>query len=48
MFPENIAFPLGGEGTPQYVVMELHYDNPHMVQGMKNCLKCNLACVMIN
>ena len=28
MYPDNVAFPFGGEGNPQYVVMELHYDNP--------------------
>jgi hypothetical protein len=28
-----VAFPFGGEGFPEYLVMELHYDNPEMKQG---------------
>ena len=30
-----MAFPFGGEGFPEYLVMELHYDNPEMVPGKK-------------
>ena len=35
VYPGNVAFPFGGEGFPEYVVMELHYDNPGMVPGKK-------------
>ena len=33
VYPENVAFPFGGEGQPQYVLLELHYDNPEMLSG---------------
>ena len=35
VYPDNVAFPFGGDGFPEYVVMELHYDNPHMNSGKK-------------
>ena len=34
MFPYNVGFPIGGEGFPEYAVMELHYDNPQEINGM--------------
>ncbi|CAI8042465.1 DBH-like monooxygenase protein 1 homolog, partial [Geodia barretti] len=33
VYPNNVAFPFGGEDFPEYVVMELHYDNPELKQG---------------
>ena len=33
VFPDNVAYPFGGEGFPEYLVMELHYDNPNMRSG---------------
>ena len=33
VYPDNVAFPFGGEGQRQYLVIELHYDNPKMVSG---------------
>ena len=35
IFPENVAYPLGGSGleSQQYALMEMHYDNPDMVEG---------------
>ena len=35
VYPDNVAFPFGGEGFPEYLVMELHYDNPERISGMK-------------
>ena len=32
-FPDNVAFPIGGEGAAQYIILETHYDNPHKVAG---------------
>ena len=32
-YPDNVAFPFGGEESSEYVVMEMHYDNPHGIQG---------------
>ena len=33
MFPDNVAFPFGGEDPHKYVILELHYDNPHEIEG---------------
>ena len=33
VYPDNVAYPFGGEGFTQYVLMELHYDNPSMISG---------------
>ena len=33
VYPNNVAYPFGGDGQAQYVVMELHYDNPQMISG---------------
>jgi hypothetical protein len=33
VYPNNVAYPFGGEGFPEYLVMELHYDNPQTIQG---------------
>ena len=33
VYPDNVAYPFGGEGFAQYVLMELHYDNPAMISG---------------
>ena len=38
VYPNNVAFPFGGDGQAQYVVMELHYDNPEMISGTKLCI----------
>ena len=35
VYPNNVAYPFGGAGQPQYVVLELHYDNPQMISGTK-------------
>ena len=33
VFPEGLSVPLGGDGAPQYVVIEMHYDNPSLESG---------------
>ena len=33
MYPEDVAYPIGGEGNPQYVILEMHYDNPNTDSG---------------
>ena len=30
MYPDNVAYPFGGEG---YIMIELHYDNPLEIEG---------------
>jgi len=32
-YPDDVAYPFGGQGSPEYLVMELHYDNPNMIEG---------------
>ena len=34
VYPEDVAFPIGGVGAPQFLVMETHYDNPDMLSGI--------------
>ena len=33
MYPENVAYPIGGERGDKYVLIEIHYDNPNMESG---------------
>lgn len=35
-YPDNVALPFGGPGSHQYLVMELHYDNPEMISGIRD------------
>ena len=37
--------PVGGPGKEEYVVIEMHYDNPKMVSG--NCISCHhIRCII--
>ena len=33
IYPENVAYPIGGPGSARFLVMEMHYDNPDMRSG---------------
>ena len=34
VFPENVAFPIGGAGKVHtHFVLEMHYDNPNFIPG---------------
>ena len=33
IYPDNVAYPLGGAGSPRFVVVEMHYDNPNLQSG---------------
>ena len=33
VFPEGVAFPVGGRGAREYLVIEMHYDNPLLHSG---------------
>ena len=33
MYPENVAYPIGGEQNDRYLMIEIHYDNPGMESG---------------
>ena len=34
VYPEDVAYPIGGPGTPDYMVIEIHYDNPDFDAGI--------------
>lgn len=34
VYPENIAYAVGGVGQEQFVVIETHYDNPGNIAGV--------------
>ena len=34
MFPEDVAVAIGGPGTREYVVIEMHYNNPSLQSGI--------------
>ena len=34
MYPENVAYPFGGEESNEFILIELHYDNPHEIAGI--------------
>ena len=34
MFPEDVAVAIGGPGTREYVVIEMHYNNPLLQSGI--------------
>ena len=33
MYPENVAYPIGGERGDTYLLIETHYDNPGRETG---------------
>ena len=33
VYPENVAYPVGGPGNARFLVMEIHYDNPESHRG---------------
>ena len=35
-YPENVAYPVGGPGNSQFIMLEMHYDNPQLVSGDDN------------
>ena len=34
IYPENVAFPIGGPDDKQYAVIQIHYNNPNENSGM--------------
>ena len=42
-YPENVAYPVGGPGNPEFVVLEMHYDNPQLVSGIVLCGATDMA-----
>ena len=38
MFPEDVGVAIGGPGTREYAVIEMHYDNPSLQSGILVCV----------
>ena len=34
VFPEDVAYPIGGENGHKFLVLEIHYDNQQMIEGV--------------
>ena len=34
VYPNGVAYPIGGAGQERYVVIEMHYDNPSLQSGL--------------
>ena len=45
MYPNNVAYPFGGVGQDTILLIELHYDNPELISGMK--VLCSILCVLL-
>lgn len=42
VYPEDVAFAVGGVGQDQFALIEMHYDNPDNAEGTKLiCMHCN-------
>ena len=49
IYPNGIAFPIGGRSDEQYVVMEMHYNNPSLTSGQYLwSLMCTIDACMQN
>ena len=35
-YPDEAGFPFGEGSSPTYFMMEVHYDNPQLLQGRKD------------
>ncbi|XP_067933220.1 DBH-like monooxygenase protein 1 homolog [Watersipora subatra] len=35
-YPKEAGYPLGGDNSPDYFMMEVHYDNPKLISGKKD------------
>ena len=33
VYPQDVAYPIGGEGNLNIIVLEIHYDNPNGDSG---------------
>ena len=33
IYPENVAYPIGGPNDKQFAVIQIHYNNPDKVSG---------------
>ena len=33
IYPENVAYPVGGPGAEMFTVIQMHYDNPNFDAG---------------
>ena len=46
-YPENIGYAFGGPGYPEYVLIELYYENSREVSGMQvQCISSLVASLL--
>jgi len=41
-----VAYPVGGQGKPEFIVLEMHYDNPQVVAGDMCSLRWRRKCLV--
>ena len=41
MYPDNVAYPFGGPENSEFILLELHYDNPDLISGIATLI-CTL------
>ena len=41
VFPKDVAFAIGGPGAREYMMIEIHYNNPSLHQGIIICISYN-------
>ena len=48
-YPEGVAYKTGGPGSFQYALLEIHYDNPNLAQGIlrKNIIANHIMSGMV-
>ncbi|XP_033095852.1 DBH-like monooxygenase protein 1 [Anneissia japonica] len=35
-FPDHVGYSIGGPGSPRYLQLEVHYDNPQLIEGIRD------------
>ena len=48
IYPEGVAYGIGGPGNPQYGVIEMHYDNPDRDNSKLYCCVSAASLRVIN
>ena len=40
VYPDNVAYPIGGSTGKQFAMIEIHYNNPKETAGVNVCVWC--------
>ena len=46
-FPDGVALPIGGMSSSEYIVLEMHYDNPNLHSGQCESIVILLASIKV-